>query len=669
MSDNYTTIGGVDPAVIRELSGIYKPFVKAFKELISNAYDADANQVKITVANDLTSIEVLDNGRGLTPIELRRDFTKIGGSYSRSRGQLTSKGRPIIGSKGIGFLAVARYCSKMEVISTTTRSYSHTVECTPRRNQIDLSRVLEVPIPRELLAGRLTVKSIEVIGKKGKKTLSETQYQQGTDGIIKIKGRSDQWTGKKFQVHLKFDCRSLEFRAVIDFDYLLSLENQKDLEEIKDFCTLDVYSIKDEPEKVKQHYTRITVRGLKDFVVRDLLIPRRQGYVRNVDSLPGIERFLWNLQRCIPVKYDLPVPIQNKFGRDNLESSEIKFIERVTFSGPGYKEQELKRPLWGSSLPPSTTIGDDISVEAKIDSEGVVARGYILGNTEVIFPAEYRGIAVRVRNVQIGASHFFGFENIATGATKAALSQITGEINVLSGLDAIDALNPGRESFYEENPQYKILKKQIVGEGESIGGLLGRVIKGILTRSQVEASANDLIAHANQRRNTLINLSKSINQFATNTKYKVGLRKLFLGTPTSANGLVELDDYDIHPTKPIGGFYLEPRLGLTEDYSTDFSNRRIYVDFEHDRWSWRIFILGEIYQVIPKAGDEADPLCQLDTVEKKIYINWSHPVRQQMAETAFIKSAMAWSIAYHANHGDMEGMMDLALRILTFGGT
>jgi hypothetical protein len=668
MSRNHTTIGGVDPAVIRELSGIYKPFVKAFKELISNAYDADANQVKVTVADDLTSIEVLDNGRGLTPLEFRRDFTKIGGSYTRSRGQFTPKGRPIIGSKGIGFLAVARYCSRIEVVSTTTRSNVHTFECTPRRNRIDCFRELEIPLRRDLLPGRLSVKSIEVISENGKEPLLQKYYNQAPDGIIELKGRADRWAGKKFQVHLSLDCRSLEIHAVIDFDYLLSLENQKDLEEIKDFCTLDIYSIQGEPEKVRQHYTRITVQGLKEFVVRELSIPRRQGNVRNVDSLPGIDRFLWNLQRCIPVKYDLPAPIQNRFGKDSLDSTEIKFIERVTFSGCGYRERELKRPLWGNSLPADLAIGDDISAEVRVESDGLVGLGYILGNTEVIFPAEYRGIAVRVRNVQIGSPHFFGFESIATGAAKAALSQITGEINILRGLDAIDALNPGRESFYEENPQYKVLKKLITGEGESVGGLLGRVIRGILTRSQVEASANDLISHANQRRKTLINLSKAINQFATNAQYKAALRKLFLDTPISANGLVQLDDYDIRPTKPVAGFSLESQPGLVQDYSTDFSNRRIYIDFEHDRWSWRIFILGEIYKVVPKAGLESDPLCQLDTVEKKIYINWTHPIRQQMAETAFIKSAIAWSIAFHSHHSDMDGMMNLALRILTFGG-
>jgi hypothetical protein len=82
------------------------------------------------------------------------------------------------------------------------------------------------------------------------------------------------------------------------------------------------------------------------------------------------------------------------------------------------------------------------------------AAGFIAGYESVVFPAEYRGITVRVRGMAIGDPHFFGAEHLLTGAGKAALSQITGEINVLSGLDAGDALNPGRESFYEENEQY-----------------------------------------------------------------------------------------------------------------------------------------------------------------------------------------------------------------------
>ena len=38
-------LGGIDPSILRELSGVYKPFVKALKELVSNAFDADARHV------------------------------------------------------------------------------------------------------------------------------------------------------------------------------------------------------------------------------------------------------------------------------------------------------------------------------------------------------------------------------------------------------------------------------------------------------------------------------------------------------------------------------------------------------------------------------------------------------------------------------------------------
>ena len=44
-------LGGIDPSILRELSGVYKPFVKAFKELVSNAFDADADEVRVAFAD------------------------------------------------------------------------------------------------------------------------------------------------------------------------------------------------------------------------------------------------------------------------------------------------------------------------------------------------------------------------------------------------------------------------------------------------------------------------------------------------------------------------------------------------------------------------------------------------------------------------------------------
>ena len=97
---------------------------------------------------------------------------------------------------------------------------------------------------------------------------------------------------------------------------------------------------------------------------------------------------------------------------------------------------------------------DETAIEVDIRAGGLRAVGYLLPRNEVIYPAEFRGISVRVRNVAIGDAGFFGWETMMSGAQKAAMSQVTGEILVLEGLDAADAINPGRESFYAESEQY-----------------------------------------------------------------------------------------------------------------------------------------------------------------------------------------------------------------------
>ncbi len=116
-------LGGIDPSILRELSGVYKPFVKALKELVSNAFDADADHVHISIAYDSSSVTVIDDGEGMTPFEFRNDFTRIVGGSRRWLGERTRKGRLRIGSKGIGFLALARYCSRLEVESTGSRTF------------------------------------------------------------------------------------------------------------------------------------------------------------------------------------------------------------------------------------------------------------------------------------------------------------------------------------------------------------------------------------------------------------------------------------------------------------------------------------------------------------------------------------------------------------------
>src|SRR5881296_3420587 len=143
-------LSGVDPGIIRELSGVYKPFVKAFKELVSNAYDADADTVRVVFEDDFSSVTVTDDGQGMTPFEFRNDFTRIGGGSRRWAGDKTRKGRLRIGSKGIGFLALARYCNRLTVDSCAARPYACQIDVAKTPICIDVPVHLGVPVPEEL---------------------------------------------------------------------------------------------------------------------------------------------------------------------------------------------------------------------------------------------------------------------------------------------------------------------------------------------------------------------------------------------------------------------------------------------------------------------------------------------------------------------------------------
>lgn len=657
-------IGGVDPAVIRELSGIYKPFVKAVKELLSNAYDADADNVHIKLSPDFNSLSIKDDGIGMTPIAFHRDFTKVGGSYTRYlRGENTPKGRPKIGSKGIGFLAPARYCKKMKVVSSTISCYQETISM-PVSKKTNIQELIKVPLLPEIIKSRFRVKRIT--SAKSSKAISGKRYKIDDDGFLVISKISNLSKNIHLQLEYELDCHDLEIIATIDFDYLLSLENRQDLEEITDFCEMQVVALPDKDSRCKKSYTHISLIGLKEFVKQDLQSSRRSGFVRNIVSSDGLSRFVWELSRYIPVQYEKATAINKHFGTALLHHPDIKFINEVTFTGghfTGY--HSIKRPIWNSKSGKNLILNDDLCLKVEINEDGLVAKGYIVGLEETVYPAEYRGIAIRVRNVQIGPPSFLGQENILTGFAKGCLSQITGEINILSGMDALDAINPGRESFYEENPHYKMLRRILVGDDETAGGLLEKIIEALQKRSRVASAIRNVINRAGERRGIIENISSGVLHYATSTEHSESLVNLFTNIELSSNGLSQAKDIDLNPTYRIGGYLIEEGEA-EEGYTIDFDSQKIYLDTSHSTWSWRVKILRDYYEIINKEGGETLPICEIDTLEKRIYVNWNHPIRSQMDEKSFLKSAITWKIALHASEGDGERMLNLGLGLLSY---
>jgi hypothetical protein len=126
----------------RVTDGIYRQPSSALRELISNAYDADATLVEIqTDPPRFDQIIVRDNGNGLTAEALSSLIHNIGGSSKRTAGGAESAmgvckksdpmrspgGRKLIGKIGIGLFSVSQLTKEFQIITKTKGANHRTV--------------------------------------------------------------------------------------------------------------------------------------------------------------------------------------------------------------------------------------------------------------------------------------------------------------------------------------------------------------------------------------------------------------------------------------------------------------------------------------------------------------------------------------------------------------
>lgn len=127
----FTTQLQTDERIIaRVTDGIYRQPWSAFRELLSNSYDADATEVKVvTNFPEFDSITIRDNGSGMTPEQVAHMLLHIGGSSKRTGvgaeigtaksndPRLSPGGRPLIGKIGIGIFAVSQLTQHFQIIT------------------------------------------------------------------------------------------------------------------------------------------------------------------------------------------------------------------------------------------------------------------------------------------------------------------------------------------------------------------------------------------------------------------------------------------------------------------------------------------------------------------------------------------------------------------------
>lgn len=659
-------LGGVSPNALLEFSGVYPSFASAFKELVSNAFDADATLVKVRFSPDSSTIIVEDNGSGMTPLEFQSEYLRIGGSTQHRRNS-TAGGRQPIGRKGIGFLAVARYCRSVEIRSRTDKiTHSEYVAEWPQTGLPESAPISFIQGPlASCLAPYVSVEAV----RSADVELAATEYHHNGIAIELLPEGEHKVKGQTLTIRYTSDWHGIELQATIDYNYLLSLEDERNLESLHDFCDIRLVASREEVEPalsagLGRNYTIVTLH-LREFVQSELQSPQRRGRVRNVASASGLERFLWNLSRSVPVSYELSDQQLEQLGLQALATPISALPFEIQVTEPNGEVHKLRRRFLGDM--DSALVGSSAMIKhlLRIESNGLVAQGYLLGFPEPVFPAELRGISIRVRGVDIGKPSLLGVDNDLPVKYRPFLSQLMGEVIVTKGLDAISAVMPGREGFYGENKQFQTLRRYLVGEGTFQLGKLGQVLEKLREHRSVESSVSRIVQDAKRRRKAFLDVSQTLTTLSVGSRYGRVLRRLFTRSDISVNGLCHVAEYQIELPGSIGEYKLELADSMMTDYQLVLDEGVVRLNRNADMWTSSLYILGRDFSISLRSGGAGAPLCEVDFTSDTIYVNWLHPTREKMGDSMFLKSALFWRIAYLAANGDVDLMMNLAHHLLS----
>lgn len=523
----------------RITDGIYRDPASALRELIANAYDADATEVRVeTDYPRFNKISVRDNGKGLTKETLAHVICHIGGSLKRTKEgqkhQISSEddvtkskaGRPLIGKLGIGLFSVSQITHHIVIISKVAGSN--------KRIYCDIllmpqsEAILEKEEDQQFVTGEVSIKFVD----------ADDLDSQGTE-IILLDLRSHVKEALLSKVTWT-SLREKEERAAESLEESVGGASVDDDDDDEYDGNIDI---------VEPIYHIGEIDPENGIVLKEAKLPwdgkstgeeKFRSLVDKVFNIsdpdrstkgPSIQqhldyylRMLWVLSLSVPIPYLRKHPfeldgsdgafvfqidnrskggaVQVNFAPDQTIATKYKlkateghslpfdvYIDGVKLFRPLYygaftpiENHAITKPLFfvGRAKPDLSEIpeqyrGGDLEFEA-----------YLYWSKKIV-PREHNGVLIRIN----GASGTLFDENFLKYqvSEQTRLRQITAEIFVIKGLDA--ALNIDRESFNISHPHYLILKnwlhsalRQLMNKHKS---LASDVNKNVLQERKVES--------------------------------------------------------------------------------------------------------------------------------------------------------------------------------------
>ena len=476
-----------DRVLARVTDGIYRQPGSAIRELVSNAYDADAKRVVIkTDRPRFRTLSVEDDGIGMTPAALAHLLHHIGGSAKRSPegtglGIVSTadptrspSGRRLIGKIGIGLFSVSQLTHRFQIITKTAGDPFRTIALVVLRQYSDDSEIGQGE-QSENEAGLVTI---------WREPAADPESQGTTIILTDIRPQS------------RNTLQSRELWAAIDADSPQAQAEARDLKppdfhigrvrsDDADILQFDAdtynslpWSDDDRPEVAFEKLVRAVWQQVDQGTPNPRLDHIFDYYLQMV----------WQLSLAIPVPYvsgsPYDIPLQDKLylyevsgraaGKFELNDDEtvrmIKSIGSAADVGNDFTvlvdDLQLARPLLFTDLPetnhavkkPILFVGrcrEDFSgVPPELTGGPLEFETYLMWAPKIA-PTEHQGVLIRVHGSSgtLFDSTFMRYQV----SEQTRLRQISCEIFVSEGLEA--ALNIDRESFNFAHPHVVYITK------------------------------------------------------------------------------------------------------------------------------------------------------------------------------------------------------------------
>ncbi len=380
--------------------GMYRSPASAIRELVSNAWDANARNVWIdTNYPNFFQLSVRDNGDGFSKDEFERLMSgNIGNSEKRPKGEPLINDRPTIGRLGIGMLGIAQICGAFKITSKPAAGKPfcariHLYDLLKERLDQDDSNLIKPIETKSENTEDLSLKEIDV---------GEYEY-------------------------IEFDPSSMEQGTIIVTD--------------------DIH-----PTFVQTFLESLSLPEFKPVSRTWAASLEVLSKTHSLQQLGEYWRLIWELSASCPIPY-----VSLDALPERLAAAEHKRLTSYDFS-VSLDGVTLAKPVLLKDNPGGYTYRKLAKQTKRLYGRDLSFHGYLVVQEGLqLRPDELRGIMIRIKDVGIG---YYDPSMLDYRYNEGPRSRwITGEIFVEKGLE--DALNIDRDSFNKFHPQYRYIQQVV----------------------------------------------------------------------------------------------------------------------------------------------------------------------------------------------------------------